>query len=210
MSEGIAYTPKFAEVYGSKIHYLEQGTGDAILFLHGIPTSCYIWRNIIPHLADLGHCIAPDLPGFGHSDKPDIAYSIDDHIKYIDKLIESLNLKNITLVMHGWGSVIGFHYAMQHESNCKGLVFYESFLRSLNGTEVSLPFQEQLMELKAMTDHNTSGAELVDKMIPQQVMRPLTEVEMDCYRQPFLKQGSSKPILQYFRELLSEEEKNKI
>jgi haloalkane dehalogenase len=201
------YTSHFAEVYGSHIHYLEEGEGDAILFLHGIPTSCYIWRNIIPYLSGLGRCIAPDLPGFGHSDKPDIEYSVLDHIKYIDKFIETLNLKNITLIMHGWGSVVGFNYAMRHEKNCKGLVFYEAFLRSLKEEESSLPFQEQLIELKAMSDNETDGADLINKIIPQQVMRQLTEVEMDCYRQPFLQKGANKPIFQYLRELLRDDEK---
>ena len=107
---------------GSNMYYLEAGTGDTILFLHGIPTSSYIWRNIIPYLAPLGHCLAPDLMGFGRSDKPDIDYSVQDHIHYIEKFIDALALKNITLVMHGWGSVIGFDYAMRHESQCKGLV----------------------------------------------------------------------------------------
>src|SRR5262249_23659885 len=95
ISENMPYSSKFVEVYGSKIHFIEEGTGDPVLFLHGIPTSCYVWRNVIPHLSSLGRCIAPDLIGFGHSDKPDIEYSIADHIKYIEKFIEALNLKNI-------------------------------------------------------------------------------------------------------------------
>jgi haloalkane dehalogenase len=210
ISERLPYDSKFVNVYGSKMHYLEQGTGDTILFLHGIPTSCYIWRNIIPYLAELGHCVAPDLPGFGHSDKPDIDYTVFDHIKYINQFIDTLKLQNITLVMHGWGSVIGLHYAMNHPEKCKGLVFYEAFLRSLKGEEVSLPFQEQLIELKTMSENEKSGAALIDRIIPQQVMRPLTEVEMDCYRQPFLENNSNKPILQNLRELLVDKEKEKI
>ncbi len=202
-SVSLPYASAYASVYGSKMHYIEEGTGDAILFLHGIPTSCYIWRNVIPHLAGLGHCIAPDLPGFGHSDKPDIAYSIFDYIKYINKFIETLKLKNITFVMHGWGSLIGLDYALNHEKNCKGLVFYESFLHSLHGTDLSLPFQEQLstlQECENSPDDTIDAALLIDKILPPQIMRQLSDVEMDCYRHPFVK-GSSKPILQYLREL---------
>ena len=125
ISEKLSYPSKFIEVYGSKIHFIEVGEGDPVLFLHGIPTSSYVWRNIIPHLSTLGRCIAPDLIGLGKSDKPDIEYSIFDHIKYIEKFIEIMKLKNITLILHGWGSVIGFDYATRHEKNCKGLVFYE-------------------------------------------------------------------------------------
>jgi haloalkane dehalogenase len=185
------------------MHYVEAGQGDPILFLHGIPTSCYLWRNIIPHLAPLGRCIALDLIGFGYSDKPDIEYSIKDHIKYVGKFIEALGLKKITLIMHGWGSIIGFDYAMGHEANCKGLVFYEAFLRSLNETSVSLPFQEQVMRLHDSQNINVTnnGIAFVDTLISQAVMRQLTEEEMQNYRQPFAEQGSNKPILQYLHEL---------
>src|SRR5579862_9022049 len=127
ISEQISLPSKFIEVYGSKIQYVDVGEGRPILFLHGIPTSSYLWRNIIPHLSSLGRCIAPDLIGFGLSAKPDIEYTIFDHIKYIEKFISLLNLKQVILIMHGWGSVIGFDYAMRHENNCKGLVFYEAF-----------------------------------------------------------------------------------
>src|SRR6185312_4320755 len=119
------YRSHYIEIDGSKLHYIKEGTGDPILFLHGIPASSYVWRNIIPYVAPLGCCIAPDLIGFGKSDKPDIAYTIQDHIDYIEKFIQTLQLDNITFVMHGWGSIIGFDYAMRHPDKCKGLVFYE-------------------------------------------------------------------------------------
>jgi haloalkane dehalogenase len=206
-----SYRSKSLEVYGSKLSYLEAGQGDAILFLHGIPTSSYLWRNIIPHLSSLGRCIAPDLIGFGHSDKPDIEYSVFDHIKYIDKFIEVLNLNKITLVMHGWGSLIGFDYAMRHQTNCKGLVFYEAFLREFEDNEFSLPLQEQLLQ----NDENeydivTNGASFVDKFIPQVVMRQMTEEEMNHYREPFIPEGSGKPIWQYLKELPKINGKSKI
>lgn len=213
ISDDLPYPAKFVEVYGSKMHYIEVGEGDPILFLHGIPTSCYLWRNIIPHLAPLGRCIAPDLIGFGHSDKPDIEYSVFEHIKYIEEFIKALNLKRLTIVMHGWGSVIGFDYAMRHESNCKGLVFYEAFLRSLTGEDISLPFQEQLVALQGLGDASDivlSGTDYIDKMIPQNLMRPLTDKEMDYYKQPFLDEGASKPILQYLNELPTGDLKNKV
>lgn len=197
-------TSKYADVYGSKMHFIEAGEGDAIVFLHGIPTSSYLWRNVIPHLSTLGRCIAPDLIGFGQSDKPDIEYTVFDHIKYIQKFIEILDLKNITLVMHGWGSVIGFDYTIRHENNCKGLVFYEAFLRSYNGNDISLPFQEQLTELQEMeniSDLTMPASVFVDKIIPQNIMRQLSDDEMTHYRQPFLTEGAGKPIVQYLKEL---------
>jgi len=137
------YTEQYMEILGAKIHYIEQGAGDPILFLQGIPTSCYVWSKIFPFLAPLGNCIAPDLIGVGKSDKPDITYTLEEHICYIEKFIEAKKLKNITLVMHGWGSLIGLHYALRHENNCKGLVFYEAFLRPVKDNDFSLLFQEE-------------------------------------------------------------------
>lgn len=126
-SDKVNIPSHFIDVHGAKMHYLESGAGRPILFLHGIPTSSYLWRNVIPQLSSLGRCIAPDLIGFGQSARPNIPYTVFDHIKYIEGFIEALNLKRITLVMHGWGSVIGLDYAMRHEKNCRGLVFYEAF-----------------------------------------------------------------------------------
>lgn len=204
---------EFVEVNGSKMHYLEDGSGDPILFLHGMPTSSYLWRNVIPYVKSLGRCIAPDLIGMGKSDKPDIEYSVNDHINYIEKFIEKLNLKRITLVMHGWGSVIGFSYAMSHQSNCRGLVFYESYLRALNSDDISLPYQEQLSLLQ-QSEYNTpdlvtNGTYFIDKIFPQGMMRPLPEKDMSEYRQPFLKEGSDKALNQYIKEMPGSASKSK-
>lgn len=213
ISQKVQIPSRYVEVLGSKIHYIEAGEGAPILFLHGIPTSSYLWRNVIPHLSKLGHCIAPDLIGFGKSDKPDIEYTVFDHIRYIEAFIAVLGLENITLVMHGWGSLIGFDYAMRHEENCRGLVFYEGFLRSQDESDLSLPFQEQLISLQSMenvSDFVMNGSAFVDKIIPQNVMRQLTEEEMLNYRKPFLQEGAGKPILQYLRELPNGREKTRV
>jgi haloalkane dehalogenase len=194
----------YVEVLGSKMHYIEDGSGDPVLFLHGIPASSYLWRNVIPYISPLSRCIAVDLIGMGKSDKPNLLYSIDDHIKYIEKFIEALDLKNVTLVMHGWGSIIGFNYAIQHEKNCKGIVFYESYLRPFNKDDVSLPYQEQITFLdqqKNIMDLVTNTTYFIDKILPQSMMRPLTEEEMMHYRSPFLQEGAGKPLTQYMREL---------
>lgn len=204
VSESLDFPPHYVEVLGSKMHYIEAGSGTPIVFLHGVPMSCYVWRNIIPHLSTLGRCIAVDLIGFGQSEKPDIQYSIFDHIKYFEKFVEALGLKKMILVMHGWGSVIGFDYAMRNEKNCAGLVFYEAFLRSVGTEDISLPFQEQLYDLQEEAQNNNlvvSGATFVDKIIPQNVMRELSPIEMAHYRQPFTNEKSSKAILQYIKEL---------
>lgn len=213
ISEKFTFPSKFIEVNGERMHYIDVGEGDPIIFLHGIPTNCYLWRNIIPHLSTLGRCIAPDLIGFGKSAKPDIEYTVFEHINYIEQFIKVLNLKKVLLVMHGWGSVIGFSYVMHHEKNCSGLVFYEAFLRSIDSDDISLPYQEQLVSLDnqgAMFDITASGALFVDQIIPQTALRELSDEEMNHYRQPFQKEGSGKPITQYLKEIPKGDGKSKI
>jgi haloalkane dehalogenase len=211
VSSDFPYTSHYVNVLGSNIHYIEEGEGDPILLLHGMPASSYVWRNIIPHLSTLGRCIAPDLIGMGKSDKPDIEYTIFDHIRYMTQFIEVLQLKHITLVLHGWGSLIGLFYAMQHEKNCKGLIFYESYLCSLNGNDISLPFYEQLH----MLDENhydvvEQGARFVNDMMLQSTLRLLTPEELAHYREPFLEKGSGKPLYQYLKEIPRGKEKTKV
>lgn len=206
ISSAFPYTSQYVEIFGTNIHYIEEGAGDPILFIHDMPVSSYVWRNVIPHLSTLGRCIAPDLVGMGKSGKPNIEYNVTDHITYIEKFIETLNLKRVTLVLHGWGSVIGLHYAMRHEKNCKGLVIYEAFLRPFN-EDLSLPFQEQVYSLtqqENIYDLIASGPYYVDKILPQEMLRSLTDVELKHYREPFLKQGSGKVLSQYLKELPKE------
>jgi haloalkane dehalogenase len=188
---------QFVDVLGSKMHYVETGQGNTILFLHGIPTSSYVWRNLLPHLSTLGRCIALDLIGFGKSDKPDIEYTIFDHIKYVEAFIEKLKLQQITLVMHGWGSVIGLSYAMNHEKNCRGLVFYEAFLRSFSNTEASLPYLEQLSDL----DIASIDASYIEKFIKQSTMKMLSDEDIKQYKIPFSTKQAMKPVIQYLNEL---------
>ena len=100
ISAAFPFESEYVDVLGSRMHYVEEGSGDPILFLHGQPTSSYLWRNIIPHVTDLGRCIAPDLIGFGKSDKPDIEYRFFDHARYLTEFIDVLGIENITLVLH--------------------------------------------------------------------------------------------------------------
>ena len=141
ISADFPFQSKYVEIAGSNIHYIDEGSGDPILFLHGNPTSCYVWRNIIPYLIPHGRCIAPDLIGMGKSDKPDLAYRFFDHSKYVEGFIEKLGLSHLTLVIQDWGSVLGFHYAMRHESNIKGLAFMEAGLKPLKWEDFARDFK---------------------------------------------------------------------
>jgi len=204
ISADFSYSSNYIDVLGSKMHYIKEGEGDPVLFLHGIPTSNYVWRNVIPHLSKHACCIAPDLIGMGKSDKPDIQYSVFDHIRYLEKFIEALQLKNITFVLHGWGSVIGLAYAMQHEKNVKAISFFESHIRPVSHwQELALPIQEILVKLqqsKALPDHALEQEHLIEKYFASSVMRRLSETELAHYKAPFKDPEHRQPLVQYLRE----------
>lgn len=196
---------RFVSVQGSKMHYREEGEGDPILFLHGMPSSSYLWRNIIPCLAEHDRCIAPDLIGMGESDKPVIQYTIEDHIRYIEGFIQALDLHDITLVMHGWGSVIGFDYAMRHPENIKALAFYEAHVRPPSNQNIlSLPLQMEAFLL----NHPEKNYKLIVKdnyffneFLSRAMLRKLTDAERSHYQKPFETLESRELLWQYFLDL---------
>ena len=159
ISTTLPLTSKYVEVHGSKMHYLDEGVGDPILFLHGNPTSSYLWRNIIPHLTPHARCIAPDLIGMAKSDKPDLNYRFFDHVKYVEGFIEKLGVSNLTLVAHDWGSALGFHYAMRHEDNVKGLAFMEAIVKPLSWEDFPPDFKNgfRLLSLQIEKPAKTAG-----------------------------------------------------
>lgn len=202
------YQSKYVEVLGSKIHYIDEGEGKPILFLHGMPASNYSWRNVIPHIAKQGRCIAPDLIGMGRSDNPDISYRVFEHIRYIEAFIEALNLKEITLVLHGWGSVIGFDYAMKHEENIRGLTFFESHIRPVEyWNQHALPVQEIMASLQSLA-HGIDSLIGLPKFIHQLVymgsMRKLSAIEMNHYFSAENQPSKFKPVIQYLKDYLHE------
>ena len=127
-------------VLDSHMAYVEHGEGDPIVFLHGNPTSSYLWRNVIPHLEDQGRCIAPDLIGMGDSDKlvpsgPD-RYTFVEHRRYLDALLEALGVaSNVTLVVHDWGSALGFDWACRHPDAVRGIAYMEAIVRPVGWDE---------------------------------------------------------------------------
>ncbi len=198
VSPEFPYESRFEQVLGSRMHYVEVGKGDPILFLHGNPTSSYLWRNVIPHLKPLGRVIAVDLIGMGKSDKPEIGYTFVEHSRYLEAFIKQKKLKNVTLVIHDWGSALGFHYAMRNESNVKGIAFMEAVTRPLKWSEFG--FIEKFI-FKRLRDPK-KGPEMVlkenffvEKMLPQFVAREMSKQEMDAYRAPYPTEKSRKPTL---------------
>jgi haloalkane dehalogenase len=197
LSPDYPFAPHYLEVHGARLHYIDEGSGDPILFLHGNPTWSYVWRNIIPHVTPYGRCIAPDLIGMGRSDKPDIEYRLVDHIKYIEGFIAQLNLKNITLVLHDWGSVIGLHYATRHEDKLKGLSFMEAALHPMPGWE-DLPLDNraffQIVKGPNSWDLIVNQNMFIEQFLQSLVIRPLMPEEMAYYREPYLEPSSRKPL----------------
>ncbi len=204
ISAKFPFESHFIEVKGSKMHYIDEGEGDPILFLHGNPTSSYLWRNIIPHLTSIGRCIAPDLIGMGKSDKPDLDYFFTDHSEYLEAVIEGLNLKNITLVIHDWGSGLGFHYASRHQDNVRALVFMEAIVKTMRWADMPKEFSSGFKLLRTplvgwMMISVMNG--FVEKLLPQAIVRKLTNEEMDKYREPYPTIKSRKPLRQWPLEI---------
>ena len=200
---------KFTEIDGRNMAWVESGMGDPIVFLHGNPTSSYLWRNIIPYLETLGRCIAPDLIGMGDSDKlnntgPD-RYRFVEHRKYLEAFLNNIcTTKEVTLVVHDWGSALGFDWANRHRDSVRSIIYMEAIVCPLDWND--WPEQSQSV-FKVLRSH--AGEELVlDKntfvelILPNSIMRDLTAEEMAEYRRPFNTPGEDRrPTLSWPREL---------
>lgn len=200
ISADFPFNPHYVEVLGSRMQYVDEGSGDPILFLHGNPTSSYLWRNIIPHLSSLGRCIAPDLIGMGRSEKPPLAYRFSDHVRYVEGFIDALNLKHITLVIHDWGSALGFHYAMRHPHNIRGLAFMEALMRPFEWDDFPPDFKMgfKLMRTPLVGWLMVSVMNVfVKQILPSATVRKLTPAEMAHYAAPFKTIASRKPVRQW-------------
>jgi haloalkane dehalogenase len=193
------------EVMGSKMHYLDAGEGDdTVLFLHGMPTSSFLWRNIIPSFIPYGRCVAPDLIGMGQSDKPNIHFGIQSHIEYIDAFIQALNLDSITLVLHGWGSIIGFDFASRFSNKIAGLAFYESHIRPSDyWDKLSLPVQQFSSFFCDASRYESiaMGNDLIELFLPQAILGELSAEVMDTYRKPFLTPYDRRVFEHYLHEV---------
>jgi haloalkane dehalogenase len=192
---------KFAQVKGRRMAYVETGQldGDPIVFLHGNPTSSYLWRNIIPYATGLGRCIAPDLIGMGDSDKlpdsgPD-SYRFVEHREYLSGLLDAIGVNdNVTLVIHDWGSALGFDWANQHRDAVKGIAYMEAIVQSRTWDdfpERARPafegFRSPAGEKMVLEDNF-----FVERMLPGSILRDLTDEEMAEYRRPFTQAGEDR------------------
>jgi len=200
---------KFITVNGKRMAYAEMGTGDPIVFQHGNPTSSYLWRNIMRPLAERGRCVAVDLIGMGDSEKLDnpgpASYRYAEHRDYLYAAWDQLGItNNVTLVIHDWGSALGFEWAMRNPERVKAIVYMEAIVRPMSWDE----WPEAIRPLFAGFRSDAGETMVleknvfVDRVLPGSVLRGLTDAEMDVYRRPFKTAGEDRrPTLTWPRQI---------
>jgi haloalkane dehalogenase len=201
-------------VLGREMAYVETGSGSPIVFLHGNPTSSYLWRNVIPHLADQGRCIAPDLIGMGDSDKlepsgPD-RYRFVEHREYLDAFLEAVGVRHdVTLVVHDWGSALGFDWARRHADAVRGIAYMEAIVRPITWADWPEAARGIFQGFRS-----PAGEEMVlernlfiEAVLPASILRRLSDEEMGEYRRPFATPGEGRrPMLTWPRQIPIEDE----
>lgn len=200
---------QYVEVLGRRMAYVEHGEGDPIVFLHGNPTSAYLWRNVMPHLQGMGRLIAPDLIGMGDSDKlPDsgpASYAFVEHRQYLDGLLKALGVtENVTLVIHDWGSGLGFDWANRHRDAVRGIAYMEAIVTPVAWEDWPDDARPIFQAMRS-----EQGEELVlqknlfvNNILPASIIRDLSEEEMVEYRRPFEQAGEDRrPTLTWPRQI---------
>ena len=197
------YARKRIAVRDSEISYVDAGHGDPIIFLHGNPTSSYLWRNIIPHVSRLGRCLAPDLIGMGQSGKsPTRSYRFADHERYLDAWFDALGLtKNVIFVVHDWGSALAFHRTFRYPDQVQAIAYMEAIVLPRRWEELgsNSPFHALRSDKgeHMVLDENF----FVEVMLPSGVLRKLSAEEMAVYRAPYQDRASRLPTLVWPREI---------
>jgi haloalkane dehalogenase len=200
------YPRKRVAIAETEMAYVDAGRGEPIVFLHGNPTSAYLWRNVIAHLVGLARCLAPDLIGMGQSGQaPDGSYRFVDHARYLDAWFDVLGLtEKVTLVVHDWGSALGFYWAYRHRPAVKGIAYMEAIVAPLRWTEWPENARNifQLMRSPAGEELVLQKNIFVERILPGAILRKLTDEEMATYRKPWLEPGDSRrPMLAWPREI---------
>jgi haloalkane dehalogenase len=210
ISASLPYPKQRRRVLGRDMAYVEVGQGNPIVFLHGNPTSSYLWRNVLPHLESLGRCIAPDLIGMGDSDKlPDSgpgSYRFVEQRRYLDALLDALDVRErVTLVVHDWGSALGFDWANRHRKAVKGIAYMEAIVRpqgwdhwdNMNMRPFLQALRSEAGEAMVLQDNF-----FIEKILPGAILRTLSDAEMAEYRRPFAEPGEGRrPTLTFPREI---------
>ena len=200
---------KFVEVDGVKLAYVENGQGKPLVFLHGNPTSSYLWRNIMPRFTQHRRCVALDLIGMGDSSKlpnsSESSYTFKEHYEYLEKAFIRLDISaDVVLVIHDWGSALGFHWANNHRNAVAGLCYMEAIVRPLTWSEFPDAARSifQGFRSAAGEDLVLNKNYFVERVLPGSILRDLFEEEMNEYRRPFLNPGEDRrPTLTWPRQI---------
>jgi haloalkane dehalogenase len=210
ISAAFPYQKQRRRIIGREMAYVEAGEGDPIVLLHGNPTFSYLWRNVLPHLQPLGRCIAPDLIGMGDSDKlpdsgPD-SYRFVEHRRYLDALLESLDVRErVTLVIHDWGSALGFDWANRHREAVKGIAYMEAIVGPQSWDHWDkINLRPALQALRSETGEAMVLQDnfFVEQILPKAVLRTFTLEERAEYRRPFAEPGEGRrPTLTWVRQI---------
>jgi haloalkane dehalogenase len=199
----------FLRVEGRRMAFHEAGVGESVVLLHGNPTSSYLWRNVVPHLSGQARCIVPDLIGQGDSDKlenpgPD-RYTFVEHRRYLDGLLDQLDLGDrVTLVIHDWGSALGFDWANRHRDRVAGIAYMEAIVKPLTWADWPETARGifQGMRSDAGEEMILEKNLFVEAILPSSIIRTLTDEEMAEYRRPFADPGEDRrPTLSWPRQI---------
>jgi haloalkane dehalogenase len=190
----------------SEMSYVDTGgPGDPIVFLHGNPTWSYLWRNVIPSIRPFGRCLAPDLVGMGESaPSPRQAYRFVDHADYLDGWFQALGLtQDVTLVLHDWGSALGFHRAFRHPQQIRAIAYMEAMTRPRRWADVPAGRDQMFRALRSSEGEHLALDEnyFIETVLPKSILRQLSDAEMAAYRRPFATRESRLPTLVWPREL---------
>jgi haloalkane dehalogenase len=194
----------FIDVMNSTMFYEETGTGPAFVFLHGNPTSSYLWRHVVPAIGSPGRCLAPDLIGMGRSGKPDIPYRFADHAEYLDAWIEALRLDDVVLVGHDWGGALAFDWAARHPGRVRGVAIMETIIRPMTWDDFPLGARPRYEMLRApgsgeikVLDENF----FIEQALRATVLNGLSDEDLEEYRKPYPTRDSRRPLLEWTRAI---------
>jgi haloalkane dehalogenase len=209
ISAAMPYEKRYRDVSGKRIAYVEEGSGDPIVLLHGNPTSSYLWRNVIPELRGKGRVIAPDLIGQGDSQKLPASegpgrYSFQVAYQYLDGLLQAIGAnQNVTLVIHDWGSALGFYWAQQHPQSVRGIAYMEGIVCPVTWDDWPESARGIFQGFRSAKGEDLvlQRNKFVDAVLPSSVMRPLGEEEMQHYRAPFATPDDRQPTLNWPRQI---------
>ena len=192
------------DVLDSTMFYEETGAGTPLVFLHGNPTSSYLWRRVLPRIGEPGRCLAPDLIGMGRSGKPDVPYRFADHASYLDAWFDELALDGVVLVGHDWGGALAFDWAARHPARIRGVAFMETIVRPMSWDDFPGPARPRYEVLRApgageakVLDENF----FIEQALRLTVLSGLSDEDLEAYRRPYPTRDSRRPLLQWPRAM---------